>query len=83
MICKRNLPISNNMSRRSCPAGSLRATASSLAAVPSSSCSFVSLISLSLYPLDVAGLGLAVSGVFNIECQPIAFAKVVWIDAYG
>lgn len=50
MICERNFPISNNMSRRACPAGSLRATASSPSAMPSSSCSFVALISISLYP---------------------------------
>jgi hypothetical protein len=35
---------------------------------------------LALAP-DVAGLGLAFSGVFNIECQPIAFANIVGIDA--
>jgi hypothetical protein len=32
-------------------------------------------------PANVAGLGLSVAGVFNVESQPVAFLDFVWIDA--
>jgi hypothetical protein len=38
---------------------------------------------VSAQQLNVAGPGLAVSGVFNVKCQPIAFANIVRIDACG